>query len=85
MGDDMTLNSEPWHQLLDAQGLQCPLPLLKAKRALSQLEIGQTLKVLSTDAGSQRDFSAWTRLAGHKLLQNQCIDTVYHYLIEKTI
>ena len=85
MSSDITLGVHRWHQLLDTQGLQCPLPLLKAKRALSQLEVGQTLKVLATDAGSQRDFAAWTRLAGHNLHQNQCIDSVYHYLIEKTI
>jgi len=85
MDYDMTLNVTQWQQLLDTQGLQCPLPLLKAKRAISQLKAGQTLKVLATDAGSQRDFSAWARLAGHKLNQNECIDGVYHYLIEKTI
>ena len=80
---EVTLKITQWQQLLDTQGLQCPLPLLKAKRALSQLEAGQLLKVLATDAGSQRDFAAWTRLAGHLLHQNKCIDGVYHYLIEK--
>ncbi|MFT7177916.1 MAG: tRNA 2-thiouridine synthesizing protein A [Oceanospirillaceae bacterium] len=85
MDDDMTLEAVQWQQLLDTQGLQCPLPLLKAKRALSQLDKGEKLKVLATDAGSQRDFEAWTRLTGHSLHQNKCIDGVYHYLIEKTI
>ena len=79
----MTFETDPWHQFLDTQGLQCPLPLLKAKRALSQLQPGQTLKVVASDAGSQRDFSAWAEIAGHKLHQNQCIDSVFHYLIEK--
>ncbi len=81
----MVLDPAPWQHLLDTQGLQCPLPLLKAKRALSQLEAGQKLKVLATDAGSQRDFAAWARLAGHKLHQNQCIEGIYHYILEKTI
>jgi len=81
----MTSPSATWHHLLDTQGLHCPLPLLKAKRAISQLEPGQTLKVLATDAGSQGDFAAWTRIAGHNLHQSDCIDGVYHYLIEKTI
>jgi len=85
MDYDMTSSAESGQQLLDTQGLQCPLPLLKAKRALSQLEVGEKLKVLATDSGSQRDFAAWTRLTGHHLHQNQCIDGVYHYLIEKTI
>jgi tRNA 2-thiouridine synthesizing protein A len=85
MDYNMTLNTLRWQQLLDTQGLQCPLPLLKTKRALSQLEAGQKIKVLATDAGSQRDFAAWTRLAGHKLHQSECIDGVYHYIIEKKI
>jgi TusA-related sulfurtransferase len=80
---DANLDSMLWQQLLDAQGLQCPLPLLKAKRAISQLAVGEKLKVLATDAGSEGDFAAWTKLAGHYLHQSQCIDGVYHYLIEK--
>jgi len=85
MYNDTTVGATLGHQLLDTQGLQCPLPLLKAKRALSQLKVGEKLKVLATDAGSQRDFAAWTRLTGHHLHQNECIDNVYHYLIEKKI
>jgi tRNA 2-thiouridine synthesizing protein A len=85
MDYDMTLEAAQWQHLLDAQGLQCPLPLLKAKRALSLLDTGQKLKVLATDTGSKRDFEAWARLTGHSLHQSQCIDGVYHYLIEKTI
>ena len=72
-----------WHQLLDAQGLQCPLPLLKAKQAISRLDAGQSLKILATDAGSERDFKAWTDLVGHELQQCEQIDQVYHYLIVK--
>ncbi len=80
---DTATAQESWQLLLDAQGLQCPLPLLKAKRAISQLAQKDCLKVLATDSGSQGDFAAWTRLAGHHLHQSQCIDGVYHYLIEK--
>ena len=49
--------------ILDTRGLQCPLPLLKAKRAISQLETGEQLLVLVTDPTSQRDFVAWTDIA----------------------
>jgi len=45
--------------------------------------VGHKLKVLATDAGSQKDFAAWVQLVGHTLLQNECVDGVYHYLIEK--
>jgi tRNA 2-thiouridine synthesizing protein A len=72
-----------WDQLLDTQGLACPLPLLKAKQAMSRLQVGQMLKVLATDAGSEQDFRVWTNLVGHNLYQCQHINNVYHYLIIK--
>jgi len=56
-------------QVLDASGLACPLPLLKAKLALNQLRAGETLKVIATDAGSQRDFPVFARVSGHCLLK----------------
>ena len=53
---------------LDASGLNCPLPLLKAKMALNGLASGAVLKVIATDGGSQRDFRTFAKLAGHTLL-----------------
>lgn len=57
------------HQL-DASGLSCPLPLLKAKQALNRLQSGQVLQVIATDAGSVRDFKAFTDQSGDRLLQS---------------
>ncbi|KAA0875125.1 sulfurtransferase TusA family protein [Nitrincola tapanii] len=57
-------------QLLDASGLNCPLPLLKAKQALNRLQPGQVLKVIATDAGSVRDFQAFTDQSDHELLES---------------
>ena len=54
---------------LDASGLNCPLPLLKAKMELNKLQSGAVLKVIATDAGSQRDFRTFAKLAGHALLR----------------
>ena len=71
------------YQVLDVRGLQCPLPLLKAKRAISQLNSGEQIKVLVTDASSQRDFKAWTDIARHQLLQVDIVDGEYQYLIGK--
>ena len=68
---------------LDASGLNCPLPLLKAKLELNRLSGGDVLKILATDAGSQRDFRAFTRLAGHQLLHETLIDGVYGYWLRK--
>ena len=68
---------------LDASGLNCPLPLLKAKMALNGLASGAVLKVIATDAGSQRDFRTFARLAGHTLLQEQAEAGVYTYWLKK--
>ncbi|PQA80105.1 hypothetical protein C5F52_26250 [Limnohabitans sp. TS-CS-82] len=53
---------------LDTRGLNCPLPILKAKKALTAMESGQVLKVLSTDTGSVRDFAAFAKQTGNELL-----------------
>ena len=54
---------------IDTRGLNCPLPILKAKKALADLKSGQTLKVVSTDDGSVRDFQAFAKQTGNELLE----------------
>ncbi len=56
---------------LDTRGLNCPLPILKAKKALAEMTTGQLLKVLSTDAGSTRDFQAFAKQTGNELVEQQ--------------
>ena len=56
-------------QEIDTRGLNCPLPILKAKKALAGMESGQLLKVLSTDAGSLRDFQAFAKQTGNELVE----------------
>ena len=68
---------------LDASGLNCPLPLLKAKMELNRLASGAVLKVIATDAGSQRDFRTFARLAGHTLLLEEVEAGVYRYWLKK--
>jgi len=68
---------------LDLQGLMCPMPLLKAKKALNGLEPLQVLRVQATDSGSVRDFSVFTSQSGHTLLSSTEADGVYTYLIQK--
>jgi tRNA 2-thiouridine synthesizing protein A len=66
---------------VDARGLNCPLPILKAKKALAELESGQVLKVVATDPGSIRDFQAFARQSGNELLeQSTAGDEFIHYL-----
>ena len=54
---------------LDARGLNCPLPILKAKKALADMSSGQLLKVISTDSGSVRDFQAFAKQTGNELVE----------------
>lgn len=73
----------PCDAALDASGLNCPLPLLKAKLELNRLASGAVLKVTATDSGSQRDFRTFARLAGHTLLHEQAEAGVYTYWLQK--
>jgi len=69
---------------LDVRGLNCPLPILKAKKALAELESGQVLRILATDPGSTRDFQAFARQTGHELLEQlQQQDEFVHVLKKK--
>jgi len=70
-------------QTLDSKGLKCPLPILKAKKSIAQMETGQTLEVLSTDPGSVLDFEALCRQTGHELLESKKEDGVYIFLLKK--
>ena len=66
---------------IDTRGLNCPLPILKAKKALAELQSGQVLKVLATDPGSVRDFQAFARQTGNELVeQSTAGDDFVHYL-----
>lgn len=69
--------------VLDACGLPCPLPLLKAKQALARLEAGQLLEVIATDAGSWRDFETFADQSIHELVECEERGDVFHYWIRK--
>lgn len=70
-------------QVLDASGLSCPLPLLKAKQALNRMRAGEVLRVIATDPGSVRDFKAYTDQSDHELLQSFSDDGRYIYTIRR--
>jgi tRNA 2-thiouridine synthesizing protein A len=66
---------------LDTRGLNCPLPILKTKKALADMQSGEVLKVVATDPGSLRDFQAFARQTGNELLeQTPSGDEFIHYL-----
>jgi tRNA 2-thiouridine synthesizing protein A len=71
-------------QVLDATGLNCPLPILKAKKALKSVPVGGTLEILSTDAGSVADFAAFCRTTGNELVEQAEQDGIYTFLIRKS-
>lgn len=71
-------------QVLDAKGLNCPLPILKAKKALKSMDAGTTLEVQSTDPGSVADFAAFCRTTGNELVEQDEEGGIWTYLIRKT-
>ena len=70
-------------QELDTRGLSCPLPILKAKKALSGMESGQVLRVTATDSGSVRDFQAFARQTGNELLEQQTAGADYIHVMRR--
>lgn len=68
---------------LDASGLNCPLPILKAKKQLNSLESGEVLYIVATDSGSVKDFDAFCKQTGHNLLESSEAEGKYHYYIKK--
>ncbi len=70
-------------QELDATGLNCPLPILRAKKALATLATGQTLRVVSTDPGSVKDFDAFAKQTGNTLVESRQEAGKYLFLIKK--
>jgi len=69
---------------LDAKGLNCPLPILKAKKTLKGMDSGQVLEILSTDPGSVADFDSFCRTTGNELLDSSQGDGLFTYYIKKS-
>ncbi|MBF0155365.1 MAG: sulfurtransferase TusA family protein [Magnetococcales bacterium] len=68
---------------LDAKGLNCPLPILRAKKALKDMKAGQVLAIEATDPGSAKDFESFCSQTGNKMVKASEAGGVYHYEIEK--
>ena len=69
---------------LDAKGLNCPLPILKARKALKEVPSDGTLEILATDPGSVADFEAFCRQTGNELMEHSEDGGIYRFLIKKT-
>lgn len=69
---------------LDAKDLKCPLPVLKARRAMKPLAVGEVLTIEATDPGSAEDFDHFCEATGHELVEHVAIDGIFTYRIRKT-
>ncbi|MGJ7553688.1 sulfurtransferase TusA family protein [Variovorax sp. RB2P76] len=68
---------------LDTRGLNCPLPILKAKKSLNEMTSGQLLRVVSTDPGSIRDFQAFARQTGNELMEQETVGTDFIHVLKR--
>jgi len=68
---------------LDCQGLSCPLPILKTRKAIDELSSGEILKLICTDPGSINDLASWSNSTGHILLSSNEVKGIYIYFIQK--
>ena len=82
---DTTFDNETmdYQKELDARGLNCPLPILKAKKALAEMETGEVLKIVATDSGSVRDFQAFAKQTGNELVEQQTAGTEYIHVLRR--
>jgi len=68
---------------VDARGLNCPMPILRAKKAMNEIPVGGTLEVLSTDPGSMADFAAFARQTGNELVSSEQAGDCYRYVLRR--
>ncbi len=69
---------------LDCRGLNCPIPVLKTKKAIDTMQLGQVLEMTATDPGSMPDMVAWSKQTGHELLDSRKENGLFIFLIRKT-
>jgi tRNA 2-thiouridine synthesizing protein A len=72
-----------WQKDLDARGLNCPLPILKAKKALAEMQTGEVLRIVATDSGSVRDFQAFAKQTGNALLAHSQNGLEFTFLMRR--
>lgn len=70
-------------QRVDARGLSCPMPIVKTAQAIKLAASGELIEVLATDAGSVKDFAAWSRTTGHELVEQSVDGGVYRFVIRR--
>lgn len=76
-------SSPPADREIDARGLNCPLPILRTKKALNDMSTGQVLRIIATDPASVRDFQAFAKQTGNALLQHGESDGAFYFLLQR--
>lgn len=69
--------------IVDAKGLSCPMPIVKAKKAIDTLQSGQILQLETTDKGSKNDFQSWVKQTNHELIKMEEDNCVFRFFIKK--
>ena len=80
----MIIDQDSVRLTVDAKGLQCPLPIIRVKKGISTVDIGDILEVWTTDPGSLADFKAWTKSTGHQLVRVEGEESPFRFLIRRT-
>lgn len=83
VGDQQRMKTMDIDQEVDTRGLNCPLPILKAKKALATMQSGQLLKVVATDTGSIRDFQAFAKQTGNELVDQQTVGEEFIHILRR--
>jgi tRNA 2-thiouridine synthesizing protein A len=76
-------STRPHDRELDARGLNCPLPILRTKKALNEMQTGNVLKVLATDPASVKDFQAFSRQTGNALIEHAETDGIFRFYLRR--
>ena len=80
--DDQT-NTATIAVRIDASGLTCPMPVVRAKKGIAGIEVGQLMEIIATDAGAMADFAAWTRATGNELLSGEQHGEFFRFIIRR--
>jgi len=70
-------------KVLDAKGLACPMPIVKTKKAINEIDSGEVLEIHTTDKGAKNDLAAWAKSGGHELLKHEEVDNILKFWIKK--
>lgn len=80
MGDAIDVKPD---LVLDVKGLCCPMPVVKAKKAIGELQVGEVLEIVGTDPGSKGDIPAWAKRGGHEFIGSWEEGEVFHFFVKK--